>query len=1159
MSTPKKYDATFQHNKCKLNQKNKEERERNSFIRIFNSNNPDYLIKFYHHSIDSINLFLQESNLNASNSLLKPKQFALKIFDVQLKDNKHFLSMLTESYSTSLKEHWKLQGIAFYFDLLKFMIQAAELVRECDEKGIQLMHLGKDQLVYDKNSNLILANLDFCAETLLKKKNKKGILNLFFGMFRQKQMMHVLAPEIRSDNKFGSKGLIWDIGMLAYEIMTGELPNAIGDEDELGNLKLKFNNVTENNKVNQSLQLLIGNCLVRDPEKRLSHDELIASAVKASEPEIPKIIFNSKVAFLLKMIKSEHPDFEKEINVFDNFIQPGNRKREYLINKFKPKSSNYNLKNFKLSKQVEILLNEKEMVYNKMLKRLVGEGWSNPSSIIKFYDFLVNGLGSVLSKRVLAMKSLVVLHYFIFYGSQNTLLNFLKDKNERNTVFVFLESIIAHMVNQPSSILYRYSYFLYVKINLHKKLSNFLENNFSVAKTKFIMQYGSILSVNNMEALLHYVKFVYGFLVSERKYYYDYYYKLFIISIFNELVGCMGLISNIVVFIRFNLLLFRGDQKSLVKEEYRSISSILKVIIKFLAQVIRGMNAYIVQSKFLGCKEFALYKQTDDIESLYQELTPKMEKVQEDRKNISPKGFTKYFMNSLLKMNNTTGIEEFTGRSSIISKASEFKRGILPLIKKFIIKENNFESFQSVTLDLLPLSKDWYYEYGKTVNSFKDLSILRAKGVPIMMSSNGKSSMNLGSRFGTKKPVSSLISAPTSIPKQQKKLIVIQETPSIPIAVKKPIVKMRSKKTQTDPVIEFIYNPNDVVSLKDKIKERNLLEKKVKRIGEIKETKKEGQLQYYKDPENQDIKLYNQNITYFLELEFEKSVDRWVLEYGDLTFHEIMASGSTCKVYHGYYRNLEVAIKKLNTPNPMKKFRYLKEFKRELGVLISIPKHPNIVALYGFCIYKEEIYLVFEFCQGHTLFDILYRKETKMKMNLKQKLKVLCDIARSIQYLHELKPQLIHRDLKTLNILLDKKIYKDSMNFTAKISDFGLTRLFEANEEFLTKRMGTFHWMAPEVFANKPYSTKSDMYGFAIIMWEIFSQKTPYYHLDDPSAVIKFVFYKGGRPNLKDCKIPKEYEKRIKKLIQRNWDDKPEIRQEFSELYTDLEEIMNEL
>ena len=837
MSGPKQYDATFQHNKFKLVQKKKEERERNGFMRIMNTNNSKYLVKFYHHSIESVNLFLQESNLIASNSLLKPKQYALKIYDVQLKDNKHYLSMLTESYSTSLKEHLKLKGVTFYFDLLKFIIQCAELVGECERNEIKLMHLGKDQLVYDNDGNLLLANLDFCAETLLKKKNKKGLLNLFFGQFRQNQTMHILAPEIRANNNFSAKGLIWDIGILAYEILTGELPKPNKNEDDLGNIKLNFKNISEKNKINQSLQLLIGNCLVRDPLKRLSADELIESSMKASQPEIPRILMDVRGYFLLRMIRAEHPDFEKEVKNFSNFIQPGHRRVEKIINHFVPKKNIKHSRNIKLNKQVEILFNQKERVYDEMLKKLVREAWSNPSTVLKLYDYIVNGLGSVLSQRVLAIKSLVVLHYFIFHGSQNTLLIFLKDEKKRNMVFIFLESILAHFRERPASLLYRYSYFLYVKVNLHIKLSNYLENNFSVAKTKFIMQYGSILSTNNLITLLHYVKFVYAFLVSERKYFFDYYYRLFIIGIFNELVSSMGLIANIVVFLRFNLLLFRGDPKNMVKEEYRSISNILKVIIRFLSQIIKGMNAYIVQCKFLGFNDISLFKQTDDLESLFQELTPKIEKVQEERKNISPKGFTKYFLNRLLKMNNSLGIEEFTGRSSIISKSSEFRRGILPLIKKLIPKEKDFEDFHSEALDLLPLSKDWYLQYGKTVNSFKDLSILRAKGVPIMMSSNGKSSMNLGStgKFSNKKPISTLISAPSAIGKQ-KNLTSITELPKQPKAIRKPLVSMRNKSTQTNPIVEIIYNPNDVISLKKKIEERNMVDKKIKQFGEIKET-----------------------------------------------------------------------------------------------------------------------------------------------------------------------------------------------------------------------------------------------------------------------------------------------------------------------------------
>lgn len=67
--------------------------------------------------------------------------------------------------------------------------------------------------------------------------------------------------------------------------------------------------------------------------------------------------------------------------------------------------------------------------------------------------------------------------------------------------------------------------------------------------------------------------------------------------------------------------------------------------------------------------------------------------------------------------------------------------------------------------------------------------------------------------------------------------------------------------------------------------------------------------------------------------------------------------------------------------------------------------------------------------------------------------------------------------------------------------------------------MGTYHWMAPEIFQKnnpEPYTTKSDVYAFAIIMWEIFSQKTPYYELGDYQKIVKYVYIDNGRPNFKD-------------------------------------------
>ena len=103
---------------------------------------------------------------------------------------------------------------------------------------------------------------------------------------------------------------------------------------------------------------------------------------------------------------------------------------------------------------------------------------------------------------------------------------------------------------------------------------------------------------------------------------------------------------------------------------------------------------------------------------------------------------------------------------------------------------------------------------------------------------------------------------------------------------------------------------------------------------------------------------------------------------------------------------------------------------------------------------------------------------------------MLIDVAKGMQFLNELKKPIIHRDLKSLNIIVDRPIEKHSLNFTAKIADFGLARTFYNISEHATKFMGTYHWMAPEIFEKdnaEPYTTKSDVYAFAIIMWETFA------------------------------------------------------------------------
>ena len=84
--------------------------------------------------------------------------------------------------------------------------------------------------------------------------------------------------------------------------------------------------------------------------------------------------------------------------------------------------------------------------------------------------------------------------------------------------------------------------------------------------------------------------------------------------------------------------------------------------------------------------------------------------------------------------------------------------------------------------------------------------------------------------------------------------------------------------------------------------------------------------------------------------------------------------------------------------------------------------------------------------------------------------------------------------------------------------------------------MGTYHWMAPEIFdkENKePYTTKSDVYAFAIIMWEVFAEKTPYHEIGDYQKIVKYVYHNNGRPNIKDIKD--DIDDEIVELLEINW------------------------
>jgi serine/threonine protein kinase len=144
---------------------------------------------------------------------------------------------------------------------------------------------------------------------------------------------------------------------------------------------------------------------------------------------------------------------------------------------------------------------------------------------------------------------------------------------------------------------------------------------------------------------------------------------------------------------------------------------------------------------------------------------------------------------------------------------------------------------------------------------------------------------------------------------------------------------------------------------------------------------------------------------------------------------------------------------------------------------MSSIRSPNVVFFYGATI-RPNLCMVMEFCHKGTLFDVLNDKAAVVDWPLF--FKFAKDMVRGTWCLHSWKPQIVHRDLKTLNLLVDQ-------NNTVKVCDFGQSRFTEgqASNSTLAKLRGTYHYCAPEVYFGKRFTTKSDVFSIGVILWEL--------------------------------------------------------------------------
>ena len=205
--------------------------------------------------------------------------------------------------------------------------------------------------------------------------------------------------------------------------------------------------------------------------------------------------------------------------------------------------------------------------------------------------------------------------------------------------------------------------------------------------------------------------------------------------------------------------------------------------------------------------------------------------------------------------------------------------------------------------------------------------------------------------------------------------------------------------------------------------------------------------------------------------------------------YSLLGAGGSGKVWKARWRNQKVAIKRIHLFSGDENDTDVSEFLREIK-LLSVLHHPNILNFYGVSVVSEEsmeVALVMELMETGSLDNILFVPSKYTRLTLYFKIQIALDICRGVEYLHHCTPPIIHRDLKSANILL-------SANGVAKVADFGLSTFKPSLNvaRKLTMKIGTPNSLAPEIFSTDEYSEKCDCYSIGVIFCELFSGEVVY-------------------------------------------------------------------
>jgi sterile alpha motif and leucine zipper-containing kinase AZK len=275
---------------------------------------------------------------------------------------------------------------------------------------------------------------------------------------------------------------------------------------------------------------------------------------------------------------------------------------------------------------------------------------------------------------------------------------------------------------------------------------------------------------------------------------------------------------------------------------------------------------------------------------------------------------------------------------------------------------------------------------------------------------------------------------------------------------------------------------------------------------------------------------------------FRRPLDSFVeIDESQLEFRDRVGVGACGEVFHGKWRGADVAIKCLFTDDgrarrgaeaqPVDQ-ELLQDFRNEVRLMMQL-RHPNICLFMGAVIRLESnrLCIVSEFCHRGSLYRILHKSDRELPWL--RRISMALDAARGCQFLHTHKPCIVHRDLKSPNLLVDR-------HWNVKVGDFGLAR---TKSHFYVSlgggNVGTPEWTAPEVLKDEEYNEKADVYSFGVVLWEICTRKRPFKGLTQMQVVVAVGFNGERLPRVESADVDPRLSDLMQQCMADTWHERP--------------------